>query len=193
MTGRRPGRPAGTEINDDEPMRKIADLLLAKPEMKLAPVLRLVRTSGQYVGSSARAIEERFRAKWKRRGNIEMLEARKRSQHIASSGAAVSSGNGYRQSPSSAVLLAAMGLPNHLSAVSMAARALPRDPFAEAQRAMDSLKPHLDLQRFNDQRRVVEMALMANPLSNVLRQVEEAQRVIDQITKMDKYFRWPYC
>ncbi len=61
---RRRGRPAGSQINDDAARAKIADLLVASPEIKLSAALRTVRLAGEHKGQSPRAVEERWRTKF---------------------------------------------------------------------------------------------------------------------------------
>jgi len=50
---RRRGRPAGTEINDDLPLAKIADHLLASPDMKVSDAIRTVYTTGKHKGQES--------------------------------------------------------------------------------------------------------------------------------------------
>jgi hypothetical protein len=175
MADRRRGRPTGTEINDDAALAKIADMLVASPKMKLADVFRAVRSAGSYKGQSDRAIDERWRAKWKQRSETEMTAAKKRAakaaQPMISSG-----GSGYVGGFDLGISRAAMGLGSVF------------DPIMEAQRSMDRImEPILAAQKVNDKVRAAAMGI--NPAYDLMRKMEEQQRLMD---RMMGYTRWPY-
>jgi hypothetical protein len=178
MADKRRGRPTGTEINDDVALAKIADMLVASPKMKLADVFRAVRSAGSYKGQSDRAIDERWRAKWKQRSETEMTAANKRAARAAQPTIS-SGGGGYVGGFDLGMSRAAMGIGSVF------------DPIMEAQRAMDRLmEPMRAAQRVND--KVLAAAMSIDPAYDLMRKMEEQQRLIDRITMVDRYTRWPY-
>jgi hypothetical protein len=177
MADKRRGRPTGTEINDDAALARIADALAASPKRKLADVFRIVRSTGNYKGQSDRAIDERWRVKWKERRDAEMAAANKRAAKPVQP--RISSGDGGY-------------VGGHRPGVSYFAKGLgPALEIMEAQRAMDRLmEPMRAAQRVND--KVLAAAMGIDPAYDLMRKMEEQQRLIDRITMMDRYTRWPY-
>jgi hypothetical protein len=101
------GRPAGTEINDEAALAKVADLRVASPKIKLSAALKTVRMAGEHKGQSARAVEERWRTKFnaRRAALIEAATKRKAAKEArpTSGGGAYHVGMGFSTAPNTPI------------------------------------------------------------------------------------------
>jgi hypothetical protein len=219
MTDKLRGRPTGTEINDDAALAKIADMLVASPKMKLAAVFRAVRSAGRYKGQSDRAIDERWRSKWKRRSQTEISAANKRTAKAAQPTVS-SGGGGYVGGFDLGISRAAMGLGPVFDPIMEAQRSMDRmiEPMRAAQKMADQVKmaamgydryalgdtTYGLMRKMEEQQRAMAAQLTTDKvraaaigaagglMHDMMRKMEEQKRMMDQITMMDRYTRWPY-
>jgi hypothetical protein len=165
MTSRKRGRPVGSEINDHEALTNIAKLFLSSPGMKLASAMRQIRVSIKYTGASPRAVEERWRRKWKEWGGqlLEEMQKHDTEKFIAPQGSQFAS-------------------PNHPSRLTLAAMGLPADSFVQANNAWSTLLSQSSIQEMIHQTRLAQAAV-GNLPNDILMRIDEARKVHDRIIK----------
>jgi len=205
---RRRGRPAGTQINDEAALANVADLLVASPGMKLSAALEAVRKAGKYKGQSDRAVEERWRTKFKdRRTDLMEAAANRRATKEArpTSGRANPTGIGYGVSlasfknplhdPSSAIgAVVARTMANPLQdAIAQATRNSVQDAVDALQRYTTPL--HDAAQRATDQLQATYSLLGYAPHGQIgyrsaydelMLRVEEQRRLNDRIEEQQR-------
>jgi hypothetical protein len=199
---RRRGRPAGTQINDEAALAKIADLRVASPKMKLSAALRTVRMAGEHKGQSARAVEERWRTKFNARQAVLIEAAIKRR---ATKEARPTSGRAYQTDIGHAVSLLSLRNPLHDASSAGLNNAL-RDAVALArsnqlqdsinatmrsplQDAMDALQRR-EAQHAVDQMQAACSQVGYGGMQETMRRIEEQRCLMDQIDITNRWL-WP--